>query len=620
MLSDAQNDFLEKGFQLASFLITDRPTALMIVADAANKVKAQGGQESKRHYWRDKYLKHRISKISRAEADTFQWLIYLESEKYEKKQEETGRVRAEFIARRYIKSLIRFTAARSSFHVNVGLHRILFNYSTSEAQRVYELMTSRFLGADEYRRAKLGVMRKLQARFGKTLQTVRERHGEIRFKAYDEQSVWLGLVEHCLELFTPWSTGNACLAPASLSPASDGFQRILSERGNRMAAEDLLETIRCHALIHPVCKESLLKALELSPSRERLAIPRFYLGTDSSGDSVAEDLSPPAPISEEERRSIEASLVSEDKRRRQFWPQSLRILVDGIEYVSCPVSANVEAQFNIPDGAELIEIWAEGRGNGFLLGTHVIRQVDGDGSGVASATIHLALKKKLVLTVAPATQASGEFRGWAVSLKCCEDSSLADWRGYWKQSASWVGSAPRLAAACAVILVIGVTATVLHYERMIRSERSTSERRKRELGAAENETAGLRRQLESQRVEGAIEAYRLIPDESAVRRGGSEFPTIVLPLRDGLINLEIPVADRTRQVYRVNLRPFSSKQIILTEDALESVDTPTGPVILFSLPSRLVHASVDYNIELYVLNSRRERELVDTFTIQVREK
>jgi hypothetical protein len=280
----------------------------------------------------------------------------------------------------------------------------------------------------------------------------------------------------------------------------------------------------------------------------------------------------------------------------------------------------VEAQFNIPDGAELIEIWAEGQGNGFLLGTHVIRQVDGDGNEVASATIHLALKKKLVLTVAPATQASGEFRGWAVSLKCYEDSSLADWCGYWKQSASWVGSAPRLAAACALILVIGVTATVLHYKRMIRSERSTSERRKMELCAAENETAGLRRQLESQRVAGAIETYRLVPDESAVRRGGSEFPTIVLPLHDSLINLEIPVADRTHALYRVNLRPFSSKQIILTEDALESVDTPTGPVILFSLPSRVVHASVDYTVELYVLNSRRERELVDTFTIQVREK
>ncbi len=110
-----------------------------------------------------------------------QWLIFSESDAAEKEQEERDAATSAQMVVRYIKNLVRMTTSMSSFYVNIGLHRLLFNYSTAETQRVYESVTERFLGADEYRRAKSALMRKLFKRFG-TLKTCRTQHGELRFE------------------------------------------------------------------------------------------------------------------------------------------------------------------------------------------------------------------------------------------------------------------------------------------------------------------------------------------------------------------------------------------------------------------------------------------------------
>jgi hypothetical protein len=158
---NAEEDLLQRGFQLAYFIFPERPQALRILSEAVNKLKTQRGRETRRSYWRDKYLKGRITRITREEADMLQWLIFYESDSHEKEQEGSRQATRESMVLRYIKSLVRMTSAMSSFHVNVGLHRLLHNYSTLEAQRVYESVTDRYLGADEYRRAKSVLMSKL---------------------------------------------------------------------------------------------------------------------------------------------------------------------------------------------------------------------------------------------------------------------------------------------------------------------------------------------------------------------------------------------------------------------------------------------------------------------------
>src|SRR5262249_62321255 len=100
--------------------------------------------------------------------------------------------------------------AMSSFYVNIGLYRLLHNYSTADAQRSYETITERYLGADEYRRAKAVLMDKLERRFGRYIRTIRTQHGERRFEAWENQQRWADLVGSCLTLFIPWSTRQSC--------------------------------------------------------------------------------------------------------------------------------------------------------------------------------------------------------------------------------------------------------------------------------------------------------------------------------------------------------------------------------------------------------------------------
>src|SRR5215470_5610255 len=158
MLVNKREDLLEKGFQLAHFLIPNRTIAIQILSAAMSKFKAQRSRETKRAYWRDKYLKRKITRIARDEGDLLQWLIYFAAEDFERQQERAGEQTTSDMVVRYVKYLVQMTTAMSSFYVNVGLHRLLHNYTTSEVQRSYETVTERFLGADEYRRAKSALM------------------------------------------------------------------------------------------------------------------------------------------------------------------------------------------------------------------------------------------------------------------------------------------------------------------------------------------------------------------------------------------------------------------------------------------------------------------------------
>jgi hypothetical protein len=72
---NANDDLLERGFRLAYFIYPSRPQALKILSGAIHKLKAHRGRENRRVYWRDKYLKRGITRITREEGDMLQWLI-----------------------------------------------------------------------------------------------------------------------------------------------------------------------------------------------------------------------------------------------------------------------------------------------------------------------------------------------------------------------------------------------------------------------------------------------------------------------------------------------------------------------------------------------------------------
>jgi len=263
---------LQESFQLAYFVFPDRSIAIDIVLRALGRLRTRGPREMKRLYWRDKHWARPVRRVARTDADMLQWLTMFESERHERAEEQAGGLSRGRLTIRYIKYLVQFTMTLSSFHVNVGQTRLLHNYSTSEAQCIYEMLTCRVLSPDIYRRAKAGLMDKLAERFGDFIKTTRAEHGELRFETADDQARWSDLVNHCLKLFTPWSTQGLC---SHFSAIIGGDGKSTSLYWNADADLNEMEMRSCHVLIEPACYNRLLNALRLEPPATKLALPRF---------------------------------------------------------------------------------------------------------------------------------------------------------------------------------------------------------------------------------------------------------------------------------------------------------------------------------------------------------
>ena len=328
-------DVLEKGFKLAHFIMSDRSTALQILSDAISKLGLQRSRERKRAYWRYKNLQSRITRIIREDGDALQWLIYVESEKYEKGQEEE---RAEQLTTRdmivrYIKHLVQATTARSCFYVNIGLQRLLRNYTTTETQQVYEWVTEHFAWTQEYRYAKGTLMNKLQARFDTLLKTYRTGQGEVKFEVLDEQQNWADLVTECLRKFLPWSAAKACWVPALLESENWTPKRWLEKLLGKKSL-DKIETHYCHAFIDPVCFGMLVQHCGVDSPARRLAIPKFFFQDNNDDQGPLKNRRAEIPdLTARERQTLEVRLEQEAMRRQSVVPQNVMIVVEGKEYL-----------------------------------------------------------------------------------------------------------------------------------------------------------------------------------------------------------------------------------------------------------------------------------------------
>ena len=614
------DELLEKGFALAHFIFPHRPTAVSILIRAMNKLETQRGQESKRNYWRDKYLKRWITRVNRNDSDTLQWLIYFESDYFEKQQEQSGQHTAQDLVVRYIKNLVRMTTAMSSFHVNIGLHRILHNYSTGEVQRAYEFMTERYLGADEYRRAKSVLMTKLEDRFGKYLQPVKTAHGEVRFEANPDQCRWVSLVRECLTAFTPWSTMGGCLIPANLGPDTGHLCHLLSGQSHEKLKQDKIEINRCHALIDPICSGRLIKALGFDPPEEKLALPRFLMDTDKT-DTHPGQSSPTARLTKEELTSIRDSLSAEAALRQNASPSVLRVLVDHQERALIDLDREGQTQFEIQEGAELIEIWAHDRGKELLLASQLIGYTEGQGMAPITSRISIRGRKKLVLSITPAPAAQ-EVRSATVSLVCFSDDSTV-WGREGNGSRRWFGSLPKYALASSALVALGWYLGASMYKHDLSAQRVAYEKVNQERTRERVEMASLTKppEIATPKQEPVL-SYMLLGDDSVTRGpGGREQPTVVVPEHPSLVNLKLPIGSDAHRFYRAVLKPFLEEKEILSENLLRERDSAissvTGPVILFTVPTIFLVHNKDYLVDLRYVTSKGKQEELNSFTFHV---
>jgi hypothetical protein len=615
------DDWLERGFQLACFIVGDRLAAVQILIGAINKLKTQCQGERKKNYWRDKYLKRRITRIAKGDCDTFQWLIYFEADHYEAQSEQSRQCDSRDMVIRYIKSLVQITTAMSSFYVNIGLNRLFYNYSTAELQKLYESMTERYLGPDEYRRGKGVLLNHLQARFGSLLTVTRTEHGEMRFVSAEDQARWVGLVHDCLTLFTPWSTNGSCPIPADFDLSSHDLRSLLSGRGlEEKVDQNAIELTRCHAFIEPGCFTRLSQGLHLGPPDARLDLPRFSMKNDNENKDRAGRHPQVPPLTEQERLTIRQNLAAEVRRRHRTLPRSLRVTVDGVEAATIQLDQKRDSSFAVPEGAKLVEIWTEHEDKALLLATHLITYKDWQGVVPSWATVPLRGAGKLRLAVSPVKEGNAS-DGANISLSF---RPLASWLAA-RIAPPPLGlrfvSVPLFSLMVAISLGIGWGLSFISFQRQVANQRAATARLQDDLSREKAVRASLEKRLQSAVTPTEPVSYKLFPDEGFTR--GEDNPPMVvvsLPSSPGLVNLEIPIEESGRHTYRAALTLFAGQEEILSLNLLSPIPTAAGPVVVVSLPSRVLRNHSVYTIHLRERRTSGALEEINSFSFRVQEK
>ncbi|HYU31953.1 MAG TPA: hypothetical protein VEW48_07305 [Thermoanaerobaculia bacterium] len=316
-----------EAFRLAWFLHGERTTARAIATEAFAQVKVAVAAQRKRFYYRPRGER---SKVELSELQLLQRLVLIASEPYERAGEAAGRTTQADLVLRFVKHLVRITMKRNSFHVALGLTRVLHDYPAPAAMDLYGLLLAdpgKNPDDPYYRSRKRLLLAELAERFGPLVELVRGPGGEDRF-ASQPSDRFAGLVRQALGRFAPWG-------------------------GEKAADADLR---RIFAVLHPPSFDRLLATLRLPRSAERLTLPVFHLDEEAAPPDDRSD--PPDPTCEE-LAAAQAELARRAQARRQPAPAWLAVRVDGA--VQGRVGLDGEpCVVQLPEGAERIEITGGG--------------------------------------------------------------------------------------------------------------------------------------------------------------------------------------------------------------------------------------------------------------------
>jgi hypothetical protein len=594
--SDAPDELLQRGFELAYFLIPDHVTAIDILTRALEKIRARSRREMKKLYWRDKHAARPVRRIARSDMDMLQWLIMFEAEQDERAQERAGSISSGSMAIRYIKHLIQITTALSSFYVNVGVTRLLHNYSTSDAQRAYEMLTSRFLGPDEYRRAKSALMDKMSERFAGFLKIARVDHGELRFETSANQEKWVIAVSDSLSVFTPWSTQGHCAQYVS----ANGNTKLKSAQKPANTDQNESELRCCHVLIEPTCYDQLMEDLAFDAPETRLALPRFVM-PDKQEKSDDNNVQPPRPpeLSQEDLDQIQRRLAVADARRRNANSRIVTIMIDGVEHAQFDLTQKHQLQIGLEAGASLIEIHGSDDRGDLLLATHFIPYANNifeSSTGIAKLGAG-----KLEFRVIPVATVGERPPQAILSLNY---HARFQWNRpliAWREFASFRITLRAYVLAGLAMALIGWGVAGAFYSHKVK-----------ELEQKLQLTRQNQQQL-SPTAARAIISYTLIRDDQRVR--GTEtagIPEISLHLHSPAISLELPLPlTAGTSSYSAELKTFAGDQTLMTRNFLQPTRTDNRPIVEIVVPVDLLKADTYYTVHLH--SSHR----TDRFTFKV---
>lgn len=219
------------------------------------------------------------SKIYLRDINLLQCLVFKESEKVEREQEEKSlppvTLDQEALLVRYLAHLVRITMERSSFYVALGLCRLAYSYGASETEKLYNFVIqdsrNRHKGEGYFRKQKDKLIGELQKRFGGRLHLIRGARSEDYFQRMPEPERFYGLFALCLDEFRPWEV--RCCLPRAFNQ----YDRLPELHFDGKEDDDsAVELLRIHTLLHLDCFARLAKANKLDEPKKRLGLPLFY--------------------------------------------------------------------------------------------------------------------------------------------------------------------------------------------------------------------------------------------------------------------------------------------------------------------------------------------------------
>ncbi len=313
----------DKAFRLAYFIWPNRSFALQITIKALAGVDQEFSNQKRRNDYEP--LKRR-TKVSKSRPQLLQHLILRESASPElflpssQTVEMARHMSADDLLVRYITYLVRIAWRRSSFHVSVGIGRLLHDYSTAETRSITDLMTQspeRLRDDAGYRLAKSVLMREMKQHFGPLLEIRRVTRGEQRFHSRCPTERERSLVKTYLEMLTPWETN--CGVPEIFDPVFDPLPD-LTFKGRDPDDEHPVDMRRIHTILHPICYARTAQALDLDEPKYRLVLPCFTRDAPGDQRTVQESSSTrrsPRSLSAEEHSMIGVAVTCLGERRRK---------------------------------------------------------------------------------------------------------------------------------------------------------------------------------------------------------------------------------------------------------------------------------------------------------------
>ncbi len=496
-----KDELLNLAFQLAYFIHQDKELAKRIALAALEKVETAALAQDKRLYYPG-----RRSKVSMTELHLLQRLVYGESEDYERQRESNAVTppSEETMLIHFIKHLVRITVRRNSLYVTLGLSRLLHQYSTVEAQELYNLVVqdpNRVPSEDYCRSRKKNLMEDLKKRFGQLLTTARGARGEERFAAHGQPERFVELVRACLAAFTPWHT--ACCVPDCFAPTSDALAALVFGGGDPDAEHDI-EVNRFHAVLHPDCFTKLIRGLGYGTPAERLEVPRFALTRDADEEQDQPPATPPNPpsvnLDESERTAMHDQLKAKAGRRKKLATGLLHFVVDGAEVARLDLRRATQTSFTLPEDAEFLEVRARDNAGDVVLATHALVYGDDDLPRAQQTALVLEGGQQLAFQISPTRDHFGSATGAAATVNYRETRPLRALRLWWLRQS--IGAAPGVIAPLrwllplSAILLVTTATLATFWQR----ERQANQRIVAQLAQA---------QAEQQRLDGLLKQAQL---------------------------------------------------------------------------------------------------------------